>query len=947
MAAMPGLAEEVIHINGRFILAKINIKCSLISVHHGGRHVAGGSSGAFDEFIGTFGLPFERRIDTTTANSEQPSPVLRHLESLSSTYMNDVAAVDEEAEWLVRRCERTLVNLSSSIATFTTPPLEQWPLLRNSEVLRQWRGATYSDFLYVHGGINMTETSKQLFYLLDQQAIHGRGHEPVLYFSFDKHDTTRNTLKDMLATFLGQMICHKAGIFRSWVPLLFAQMNEEHSWTDQDLLQWFSDYSSILFTMSAFLVIDRFDECPKAGRDSFVEFLHRRTASEETAWKVAVTSRTAVNLPQGLQGWRHIDLAVVMASDECLDTDIQVMNTTKLKKILSRNRPELLNDDAWVQSINQISSGDILTQSIILEHLMSIPEWPRKLSVEEAFNFVEKEDSGDELVIKILDSIFRKLADRFPVQTMPKWLLYSARPLSVWEFTSVMYPESLDNSHASPDPESVQEFVHLCESRFRGVIEIRDTTVRLRDPRLRALLTRTPSVSSAYLWNDIDATQAAHDITKACLQFLSRPNVQQELESIFEQAALEEHKYGPVSGCTNFCSYAAYSWPRHAAFVPAEMGLSSLMDEFEQTAMSAVWLKSYWCLENPATRTKQPAESVDTLLAGLGLSHSDIGTWDSRSISFATERAAAQGQREMVETLLYRCEQSNSTLMDALIAAASSGQEELVLHIFGRIKNTKSAGSETFKWPPCLLFRAVWLGMDKFARALLEDGCSPDPGGPMAGKPRVSPLFQATGHGHTATMEALLSHGADMSFTTVYNRSIICRILLENGARPDITGRIGDSVWSLRDVAIFNKINRCCLQLVEDALVSITVQPVVLPETMNSKKGRTGALMKYICHGCYYDLRGSDYICPKCSMHLCNKCHWHRDLIHEPLCESTEWEQKGPEFEEEQVPVEPESKGETDESGDEDEDSSCSLSSLAVKGHGVCESVNIPTGTTI
>lgn len=156
----------------------------------------------------------------------------------------------------------------------------------------------------------------------------------------------------------------------------------------------------------------------------------------------------------------------------------------------------------------------------------------------------------------------------------------------------------------------------------------------------------------------------------------------------------------------------------------------------------------------------------------------------------------------------------------------------------------------------------------------------------------------------------------------------VFRILLENGARPDVTGRIGDSVWSLRDVALFNKIEKRCLQQVEDALTSITVQPVVLSETMDPKKGHNGAFKGYvICNACYYKMRGLEYICSKCAMYLCNKCYWHRDLVHEPLCEGTEWEQKEPQFEEEEVPVEPESKGEADESGDEDEDSRSSISS--------------------
>lgn len=619
----------------------------------------------------------------------------------------------------------------------------------------------------------MTETSEQLFYVLDQQAIRGKEHAPVLYFSFDENDTTRNTLKDMLATFLVQMICHNTRLFSKWGQVLFVQLNEEHGWTDRDLLQWFSHYSDVFFSGSAYLVIDRFDECPKAGRDPFVEWLHQRMTSGDPVWKVAVTSRRAISLTQGRQGWRDIDLASVMASDESLNTDIQVLNTTRSKNILSRYRPELLNDDAWVQSAKRISSGDTLTQSIILEHSMSIPEWPRKLSMEEVFSLMGNEDSGDELLMKILDSIFRKLEDQFPVRTMLTWILYSARPLSLWEFASIMYPESLENLQASPEPESVRVFEQICETRLRGIIEIRDTIVRLRDPRLRALLTRTPSASSAYLWNDIDATRAAYDITKSCLQFLGRSNFQQELESIFKQATLEEHNHVTGSGYTNFCSYAAYYWPRHAALIPAEMGLSSLMDEYKQIAMTAAWLKAYWSLENPVTRTQQPAESVDSLLASMGLPHSDTGTWDSRSINFATQRAAAQGRRKIAQKLLHRCEQSNSALLDALVAAASSGQEELVLHIFGHVKKTRSAGSEGFKWPPCLLYRAAWLGMDKVARALLEDGCSPEPGGPITGTTPVSPLHQATRHGHIATMEVLLSHGADTSFKTFYDRSIL------------------------------------------------------------------------------------------------------------------------------------------------------------------------------
>lgn len=45
LAAVPGLAEAAMHINGLFILAKVQVKCHLLSIHHGGRYTSGQSSG--------------------------------------------------------------------------------------------------------------------------------------------------------------------------------------------------------------------------------------------------------------------------------------------------------------------------------------------------------------------------------------------------------------------------------------------------------------------------------------------------------------------------------------------------------------------------------------------------------------------------------------------------------------------------------------------------------------------------------------------------------------------------------------------------------------------------------------------------------------------------------------------------------------------------------------
>lgn len=48
-------------------------------------------------------------------------------------------------------------------------------------------------------------------------------------------------------------------------------------------------------------------------------------------------------------------------------------------------------------------------------------------------------------------------------------------------------------------------------------------------------------------------------------------------------------------------------------------------------------------------------------------------------------------------------------------------------------------------------------------------------------------------------------------------------------------------------------------------------------------------------------------------MDLCNKCYWHRDLVHDHGCDGTKWEELGPEFEE--APVESSVEEEAGEGG--------------------------------
>lgn len=683
------------------------------------------------------------------------------------------------------RFERTLISLSSSITTFRTPKYEHYSILTDQDMYNEWYNTTGSDILYVHGGADMRETSEQLFYNLDEQAQtlgkKRRIATLTLYFSFDKHDATRNTLKNMLSTFIAQIICHHANRMSSYGDGMFKQIKEEHGWTDRDLLQWFDSHRANLMAGFICLVIDGFDDCPEDGRKPFLDWLAWTMSSCEVPLKSAITSRKPGALSQELHKWKCIDLGSTTRQNLAAEPDYAM----EQKYQLIRHRPELLDTDGLLQSIQTVCGADLLAREIQLAQAISQPDWPQKISLEAIFGVEETENCGDGLLAKVLDSSLRRLQKDCQVRIMLTWLLYSARPMSVWEFTSVMYPDSLDDLNASPTPEAVHIFIQMCQNWLGGIVEIRDQLVQLRHPRLRDILTSpSPVEDPQYLWSGLDTAEAAFETTKACLEFLARPNVQRKMAEMIEIATLDEKTHWPVPDPTNFCSYAAYYWPTHYALIANIQEPASLLKKYRQSSMTSTWAKAHWTLDNRATRSEQPCDSVDALFATLGLPTPPFEDWDANSLHYAMCGAARLGRHEVVKTLLHHCEQSRSILMDALMAAMSSGEEKLILHVFRHFKEAVRIEDEKVEWPPRLLSRAAWLGLSKFTEMLLEAGCPPEPDDSVTTKISWSPLHLATRYGHIATVDVLLSKGADASLVTSSDRTVL--FIATHQGRPEM-----------------------------------------------------------------------------------------------------------------------------------------------------------------
>lgn len=545
----------------------------------------------------------------------------------------------------------------------------------------------------LYGATDIRRTSEQLFYLLDQQA-RGLPKREVktdclgLYFSFDKNDTIRNSLRDMLATLICQCICHQPDRLGAPSYRMFTQLSSEHGWTGQDLIQWFQSLCGYLHKYNAYLVIDSFEDCPQDQRKAFLDWLSLTFKSSENLWKVAITSHMPGLLFDELSLWKSIDLASTIYRDleaAWCDQD----SATEHKSQSSRHRLELLDSDSLLHSLGTMSGTDVLIRDILLTQAMPWSPWPENTSVADVYDLNGTESDGR--VAKLLQTILNRLPPTHRVDLLLTWLLYTARPLSIWEFTLVIYPYAWDESSAILTAVVLRSLTRWCEDSLSGVVEIRDGLVQLRHPRMRKILARPGSTEgSRHVWDEVDAGEAAHIITKTCLDFLGQPNIQRIMVKIAEgTTTLGGATNCPVPDPRTFCSYAVYYWPRHYSSIPAKLNPESLLEEYRQSATTSSWAKAYWVLDNPVTRPKQPWESADALFVTLGLPiQPTFKKWDSHSIKSTICGAASRGQYEKVERLLPYCDQSRSALMDVLAAATASGQEKLALRVFAHVKET-------------------------------------------------------------------------------------------------------------------------------------------------------------------------------------------------------------------------------------------------------------------
>ncbi|KAF4954943.1 hypothetical protein FSARC_11972 [Fusarium sarcochroum] len=757
-SSIAGISETIVQVNGLFIDSKVPLRSWITNIH---THDAEGSwkFESFGPYCSTLGLPLEKRL-SVPSNSDY-SVLTAHLGKLEW----DIISPIEPKQY---RQERRLLALASPVYPLRNDKM--YNFVSELPEYQAWLDNPSPQILYLHGSHRAREAAEQVFYALESESESVKRRAMVLYFSFDRWDVRCDSIRDMIATFLTQIANHypKLG---SNMDRLFAQLDNERGWTETDLIQFFERFRTSDEVEQTMIVINHFDECTKGSRKRFLDNIIYKNQNDESPWKIVVTSHKPGALSEELSGPFCVPVDL---SKSDLGFYIKGGNGDGFN-MLSKLRPDLVpQEEKVLEELKLVETLDPPVRQIIYEQARMRDEWPDESSTQEIFahlDFTKSIDDDEEILVEILDWVLKRFPDQAMLRPLLSWLLYAVRPLTIWELATVLsFGTDQDRGNVSPTPSSVQRLISKIQKGLAGIIEVEHNEVRFQHPRLHNTMvasgdSKSTSAEKKYWWDEIRDTAHA-DITNLCLEYLSRPSVQEYIEKSFQVKEAEPFETPTFPDRANLASYAIQAWTHHYSLSSLHPDLSVLISHPELVETLA---RSNWALANPITKSAECPRTLFSIFAGLGMPNAVKPQDDSDDLQGLLE-AARKEKKQVIKELLDKRDFTQANLWKALEATSSSGNEDMMLSLLERITSKHKIPTD-FDWPPILIYRAGYLGLDRFAERILTLGCTPDPDVEWKVTMLASPLFQAARHGHASTVRVLLKHGASMEFTGLWERN--------------------------------------------------------------------------------------------------------------------------------------------------------------------------------
>ncbi|KAI1171293.1 ankyrin repeat-containing domain protein [Nemania sp. FL0916] len=690
----------------------------------------------FDSFTSTMGVPFE--VYFTGAFNDNRNEIVNRIAQIGSC--------------------RSKLNISDHLRDFlptVSPPLplksvpeshHSFAWISDNSCYRSWYNERKPQLLYLSSSFDTKFASEYVFYDLNKLYLKSN-RQVVLYFDFDQYDVRRNNVQNMLATLQAHIGGHLSpDNFKFQVQ----QHRKQRCLHYNDLLYFWGIYRYNGEVEGISCVLNKFDECDPTSRKAFLDHLRRLSRIQEEPVRILVTSRQPRGLVEELAGWPVLDL------DQSAPQVNQVFRA-KTYEALCRMHWNVRGLRKEVEEeMHAISELDPDLQTLILQHMAEVPDWPSGISFRDVFgplNAITLELA----ICKILDVI----PDKPLIIQALTLILYAVRPPTIWEVTAMVHfaanDDSLDLYYNTRATNDVRDKLQVW---LAGIVTIFQAEAYVSTRRIReALLSELSNTQGSSRLAGCLTPEAAHArIAEYSLRHLSSEMVKAEIEKLYEMSESAGSYLAMLCDRTNILDYAIRFWVRHFALslnheASSNEPLRGLV-LFSESGIGPLWTIVLWVLSNPLTRSRQPAESLYSVLAGAGMA-AQIEDWleGDQDLSAALVEASFKGSVQTIRSLLPRRRHSVESLQEALLEAGVNGDEaawlELVVHVYEEYPD--------FPWNTqrFLVSRASRLGHENVLKKLLEVEY------PGQEQGYAHELSIAVKMNHLAIVKILVEHGAD------------------------------------------------------------------------------------------------------------------------------------------------------------------------------------------
>ncbi|RSL85529.1 hypothetical protein CEP51_003275 [Fusarium floridanum] len=763
---------------------------------------------SMDCFTATLGIPSEAIIQEQSYNESGPG-----FPGLVDRVNYNLKNHDPDPNWIP--VKQTLLALSAPECPSRLDPLHPVlpPSCLDSEAHRNWTKHIGSQILYVHGAVDQAthDMADMVFqaFRAEIQATGDYNRFRALSFTFDSTDPLRDSLHDMVISFLTQSMvnsddCDPVREYHSLNDLFLMRCG----WSAASCLSMFQVLRASVFDPTTVLLLHDFDECDSTTRGQFLDYYAEMAERSESQVKIVVTSRTPNALLSKLRSWPKLNVdGLTIKSTEKDGEEEKKEERCSREAIIDRltSSCPLKQESDRIQ--NHILEGLASMDAADLRNMLQLLElhtgWPRDPSLDSLSRFISLLElvTPSEKPERVLDRILRSTAaENEAFSWTLSWVIYGYRPLTRRELSTAILSHQSNCqtgrgdsggglAPASLSRGSMEATSRHLESWLRVLVDFSHDKITIRR-EISSLLT-VDTDTNKYLWNEIKRT-AHQTIAEFCATYLALPGTLEFLGSVLEpyESRVREQLQSRTAASVvppitpdgqEIAFYAVQGLPYHLQQCPDSYNHSDAAFQFllapSSSESSALWAKAYWAMSNPLSRTQYAPDSALPVLFGLGMaSYEDLKDENEVKRAQCIVAAAGNGKLDVVSTYFDEITTPNITDSATILTASVQARDKVTARRAARAMQGHPEWDQSkHLCPPFVLWAACWLNMPDLVEMLLSNGMSPNV---ETDAPPPEPSLVTSGR--------LGSYTSPLYMVSILGHAKIARILLARGARTDI-----------------------------------------------------------------------------------------------------------------------------------------------------------------